>query len=470
MLDIAIYAAGKFVKTEKILEIQNPFSGEIFAKTYLADENLLEETILKAQSVEEELKNMPSWKKYKILMEIARKLEENKEELGKILCLEAAKPLKLALGEIERAIQVFIVAAEESKRYPGEVVQMDWTAAGEGRKGLVEYFPIGLVAGISPFNFPMNLAVHKIAPAIAASCPIILKPSSSTPLSTLKLAEIIDSTELPKGAVSILPMDRTTGNLLVTDERFKLLTFTGSPVVGWKMKAQSGKKKVVLELGGNAGLIISESCDLDLAVKKSVIGAFSYSGQVCIHTQRIFVHDKILNDFLEKFVEATKKLVIGNPENPETEISAMIDESNALRVEEWIMEAVNEGAKLMYGGKRKGALVEPTILMETKAGMKVCCQEVFGPVVIVEPFDDFKTAVAEVNNSEFGLQAGVFTNHLEEVKYAFSNLHVGGVMINDVPTFRVDHTPYGGIKNSGLGREGVKYAMLDMLEPKLLVY
>lgn len=463
------YVGGVFKPTSEKIVVKNPFNNEPVAEVDIAGKKELEEAIVNAQKVENELKNLPSYKRYAILMDVAQKMKAQRDSLAKTLCLEAGKPIKYSLGEVDRAIQTFIVAAEECKRLPSEYIQIDWTPAGEGKEGIVKYFPVGLVAGISPFNFPLNLSVHKIAPAIAAGCPIILKPARSTPLSALLLAKIIDSTELPKGALSILPMDRESGNQLVTDERFALLSFTGSPQVGWKMKNQAGKKRVVLELGGNAGVIVTETANLDKAIPKCVTGAFSYSGQVCIHTQRIYVHESIFNDFANRFIEQTKKLKYGNPIEPDTDISSMIDEENAIRVEEWINEAVQGGAKVLFGGKRKGTYVEPTIITNTKKGMKICAQEVFGPVVVIESYTDFKDAVNEINSSEFGLQAGVFTNKINEQNLAFNEIKAGGVIINDVPTFRVDHMPYGGIKNSGFGREGVKYAMYDMLEPKLMV-
>jgi glyceraldehyde-3-phosphate dehydrogenase (NADP+) len=373
------------------------------------------------------------------------------------------------LAEIDRAAQTFIVAAEESKRLPKEYISLDWTPSGEGKEGFVKYFPIGLIAAIAPFNFPLNLAVHKIAPAIAAGCPIILKPASSTPLSTLELAKIIDRTALPKGAVSILPMDRKTGNQLVTDERFKLLSFTGSPAVGWEMKKNAGKKKTVLELGGNAAVIIAASAELESAVKKSLIAGFSYSGQVCIHAQRFYIHESLFEKFMTLFTSGAAKLKQGDPANEETEVSNMIDEENAKRVETWINEAVEAGAKIMLGGKRMGSFVEPAIITNTKQQMKICAEEIFGPVVTVEKFSSFASAVEQVNDSVFGLQAGVFSNDAKEIDIAFNTIDAGGVIVNDVPTFRMDHMPYGGVKDSGLGREGVKYAIMDMMEAKVLV-
>jgi len=469
MTEYPIYCAGSFLTTHHKLDIVNPYTGEVIAQTFLADESILDEAIKKAQGIKKELGTFASYKKYNALKFIADELEKEKHEFAKILALESAKPIKYALGEMDRAIQTFTVAAEESKRLPAEYMSLDWTPAGEGREGWVKYFPIGLVAGIAPFNFPMNLAVHKIAPAIAAGCPIILKPSSSTPLSTLKLSKVIDKTELPKGSVSVLPMDRKTGNQLVTDERFSLLSFTGSPGVGWKMKQQSGKKKVILELGGNAGVVVSDSADIEYAVQRCLVGGFAFSGQVCIHAQRIYVQKNIFDEFVNKFIPLVQNLKMGDPLVAETDISSMIDETNAIRVEQWVNEAVEDGASVLTGGKREKSYYPPTVLSQTNNQMKVCALEVFGPVVTLEPFTPFEEAISKVNDGEYGLQAGVFTSSVKEMDYAFANLEVGGVILNDVPTFRVDHMPYGGIKNSGLGREGVKYAIQDMLEARILV-
>ncbi len=464
-----IYVGGEFKTTDNILEVTNPYNNKLVAKTYIAGKSDLEFAITKGLSVEKEMKELPVYKRYEILMQISNTIKADKERLSKILALESGKPLRYAIGEISRAIQTFLVAAEESKRIPNEYLSIDWTAPGEGKEAIVKYFPVGLMAGIAPFNFPLNLAVHKIAPAIAAGNPIILKPARSTPLSVLELAKIVDKTDLPKGALSILPMDRNAGNQLVTDERFKKLSFTGSPQVGWKMKREAGRKKVTLELGGNAGVIVSKNSDIDLAVKKCLVGSFAYSGQVCIHVQRIYVQNQVFDEFVDKMIKGTKKLKQGEPDNIETEISAMIDETNALRVESWVNDAVADGAKILYGGKRYGTYFEPTIITNTKQEMNVCKLEIFGPVVTIEKFDTFENGIAEINNSQYGLQAGVFTNDIKEINYAFNNLEVGGVINNDVPTFRVDHMPYGGVKNSGFGREGLKYAIRDMMEPKLLV-
>jgi acyl-CoA reductase-like NAD-dependent aldehyde dehydrogenase len=469
MKEYKIYAAGEFVTTLDKIGVYNPYDKTLIAETYLADKNLLETAIRKALSVEQEMANLPAFQRYDILIQAAEEMKSKKEDLSKTLAAEAAKPLKYATAEIQRAIATIVAAAEESKRTPMEYMRLDWETTGKGKEGLIKYFPVGLVSGISPFNFPINLAMHKIAPAIAAGCPIILKPATSTPLSTLEFAQIIDKTSLPKGAVSILPMNRETGNLLVTDERFKLLTFTGSPVVGWKMKNDAGKKKVVLELGGNAGVIVASSADIEFAVKRCLVGAFAYAGQVCIHTQRIFVAKEIFNDFIEIFLDGVSKLKMGSPLEMNTDITAMIDEENAVRVEEWVNNAVRNGAEIYCGGKRKGTYYEPTVLTNTRKDMDVSCKEIFGPVVIIEQYDKFEEAVNLVNDSIYGLQSGVFTNKIDEMNYAFANLHVGGVIQNDVSLFRVDHMPYGGTKESGIGREGVKYAMLDMMEPRILV-
>lgn len=465
----SIYAAGKFITSQHVLEVKNPFNHLLVATTYLADKVILEETIIKALSVKEELQNLSSQKKYDVLKQISDELYSNRNYLAEILSLESAKPLKYALAEIERSAYTFLIAAEEAIKDRTEHLALSRINNTDQREGLVEYFPIGLIAGIAPFNFPMNLAVHKIAPAIASGCPIILKPASRTPLSCLELAKIIDRTELPKGAVSILPMDRETGNLLVTDERFKLLSFTGSPDIGWKMKAESGKKKVVLELGGNAATIITPSANLKDALPKSLMGAFAYSGQICIHAQRFIVHSSLYELFVNELKSLTLNLKSGNPIDASTDVSNMIDEANAIRVENWINEAIKQGAQLVCGGKRIGSYVESTILTNCNHTMKVYAEEVFGPVICINSYDTIEDAIQQANNTKFGLQCGVFTNDTNELNKCFKHIEVGGVIHNHVPTLRYDQMPYGGVKDSGLGREGVKYAMYDMLEPKILV-
>ncbi len=470
MLECKIFLAGNFITTDQKLDVTNKYTGRLFTQTFLADAKLLDKAISAAEKAKPACKDLSSHEKFAALKFIAEQLENKKAHLAKVLSIESGKPIVYAIAEIERAAQTFLIAAEECKRLPKEYMSLDWTPNGKGKEGIINYFPIGIVAGIAPFNFPLNLAVHKIAPAVAAGCPIILKPASTTPLSTLELANIIHETDLPKGMVSILPMDRKTGNLLVTDERISLLSFTGSPVIGWELKKQSGKKKVVLELGGNAGVIISKDVDLKKIIAKCITGAFAYSGQICIHAQRFIVHTDIFEEFLSLMKKETEKLLSGDPIKKETRISVMIDEENAKRVANWVTEAVAEGAILVCGGKRKKSFYEPTILTNTTSKMKVNAEEVFGPVICIEKYNGkIEDAVKKINDSKFGLQCGIFTDSVSELDHCFKNIEVGGIIHNDVPTLRFDQMPYGGIKESGLGREGVKYAIMDMLEAKILV-
>lgn len=464
-----IYCAGRFIKTNQQLIVTDKYSNEPVFDTYLAGIVELEEAIKAGLSAKEIMKAMPVYKRYDILTTIAAKLSERKDEAARILAAEAGKPLKHALAEVGRAVQTFKVAAEECKRIPGHYMSIDWTPEAAGKEAVVRHFPVGLVAGIAPFNFPLNLAVHKIAPAIAAGCPIILKPASNTPISTLFLSQIIHESGLPAGALSVLPMDRATGNNLVTDERISLLSFTGSPDVGWEMKQNAGKKKVVLELGGNAGVIVSDSANPVFAAQRALTGGFAYAGQICIHAQRFFVHESLYQAFIDALVPLVNDLKVGDTADINTDFSVMIDENNAIRAEAWVNEAIASGATLLHGGRRQWNLMEPTILTDTHRDMKVNACEVFAPIITITSFSDFKEAVAELNYGRFGLQAGVFTNNIQEMDYAFEHIECGGVIINDIPTFRVDHMPYGGVKDSGLGREGVAWAIMDMMEPRILV-
>jgi acyl-CoA reductase-like NAD-dependent aldehyde dehydrogenase len=469
MSQYPIYLAGCFQTTSTPLNVVSPYSGECVYQTYSAGPDEFEAAVAAAQATQTTLRELPVFERYRILRQVSADILDHRDEFATIMAREAGKPWKTAQVEVERAAQTFLVAAEEAKRLPGEVLSMDWHPSAANKDAIVKYFPIGLIAGISPFNFPLNLVAHKIAPAIAAACPIVLKPASKTPISALFLAKIIHETGLPPGALSVLPMDRQTGNRLVTDPRFKLLSFTGSPEIGWQMKRDAGKKKVVLELGGNAALLIDRDADVGLTVNKAVTGAFSYAGQSCIHTQRIYVEASLFDAFTSLFCSKLAELKIGDPELPATDLSVMIDEGNAKRIESWVDEAISNGAILLAGGKRRGNFYAPTVLTNTLTSMKVCKLEAFAPVAVIEPFTDFKQAVESINDSSFGLQAGVFSFDSRKIRYAFENLQVGGVIVNDVPTFRADHMPYGGVKDSGLGREGPKYAILDMLEPKLLV-
>ncbi len=469
MLEYPIYIAGSFEKSAKVLDVYNPFKEYAFARTYQASDEQYETAINKALACRKQMAEMPAYERYTILRSISDAITSSRQLLAETLCYESAKPIRYALAEVDRAAQTFLVAAEEAKRLPKEYMSIDWTPAGNKKEGLVKYFPSGLVAGITPFNFPINLVAHKVAPAIAAGCPIILKPASSTPLSSLELAKIIAKTNLPAGAFSVLPMDRKSGNKMVLDERFNVLSFTGSADVGWEMKKNAGKKRVLLELGGNAAVIVTAKANIDEVVKKSLVAGFSYSGQICIHAQRFFIHKDIFEAFTAAFKKGAEALKYGDPKDTETDVSVMIDQANADRVEAWVAEAIDAGANLVCGGKKEGGFYLPTIITGAKDDMKVCAEEVFGPVVILDSFTTFEEAVEKVNNSKFGLQAGVFTNSVSEADYAFNNLNVGGVILNDMPSFRADHMPYGGVKDSGLGREGVRYAIMEMMEPRILV-
>lgn len=464
-----IYCGGKFISTNNYFSVNNPYNGEVIAECGKADKDNVNNAIEAALKVKDEMKSLPSYEKYSILMQISAEIKKNKKELAQTLSSESGKPLKYALVEIDRAAETFLVAAEESKRVQKEYISLDWNAAGKNKEGLVKYFAAGVVAGITPFNFPINLVAHKVAPAIAAGCPVIIKPASATPLTALALAKIVDGTTLPKGAFSVLPCDRETGNMLATDVRINVLSFTGSPEVGWKLKSIAGKKKVVLELGGNAGVLIHEDADIDHAVKRCLVGGFAYSGQVCIHAQRMYIHEKVFDTFSEKFISGVKALKEGNPNDVSTDVSGLIDAPNAERIEKWIGEALQNGAQVLCGGKRKGSYYEPTVLTNTTTSMKVNCEEVFGPVVVIEKCKDFAHGISLLNDTRFGLQTGIFTYDQRNIELAFNHLDVGGVILNDVPTFRADHMPYGGIKDSGFGREGVKYAMMDYMEAKILV-
>ena len=414
-------------------------------------------------------RHMSSQQRAGILREIAEAIADRREEFARTICQEAGKPIKTARIEVDRAINTFHIASEESTRIYGEYIPLDTLESTVGRWGLLRRFALGPVFAITPFNFPLNLVAHKIAPAIAAGCPIILKPAPQTPISALMLAEIIDNTSWPDGALAVLPLSNDNAGLLVADERIKLLTFTGSAAVGWQLKGRAGKKRVTLELGGNAGVIVHSDADLDYAIHRCVAGGFSYAGQTCISVQRILVHTPVFERFTEHLRHGVHKLKCGDPMQESTDIPPLIREQDAVRVVQWIQDAVQAGAKLLCGGKRNGAMVEPTVLTGTTPLMRVNCAEVFGPVVTVERYETFPEALHTINNSEYGLQAGVFTRDAVLIQNAFDELEVGSVIVGDVPSFRVDQMPYGGVKDSGFGREGLRYSIEDMTERKLLV-
>jgi glyceraldehyde-3-phosphate dehydrogenase (NADP+) len=465
-----IFLAGKWVESPDLLEVANPARpNEPAGATYNATAEQYEEAVRAAIAAFETTRHMAAYERSAILRNISAGIRDRREEIGRILTLESGKPIRDSLIEVDRAVLTFRLGAEEAERLTGETIPLDLMASSKGRLGLTRRFPIGPIAAISPFNFPLNLAAHKLALAIAAGNTIVLKPPSKDPLTMLTVAEIVEGSGVPEGAVSILPMTRAMGDRMVEDERFKLLTFTGSPSVGWRMKERAGKKKVVLELGGNAGVIVDATADLDWAVKRSVVGAFSYAGQVCISVQRMYVHRSIRDAFMDRFVAAARALVSGDPLSPETQIGPMVDEQQAQRTERWVREAEELGGKVLLGGRAEGAYFPPTVLIDTPASAQVCSNEAFAPLVVAFPFDDFDDAIKQVNDSFYGLQTGVFTNDLAHGWQAFNELEVGGVIINDVPTYRIDHMPYGGVKDSGLGREGLRWAIDDMTELRLMV-
>ena len=404
-----------------------------------------------------------------VLEHCVKRFTERADELAKALCIEAGKPIKDAKGEVTRLIDTFKIAAEESVRINGETVNLEISARAKGYQGMTKKVPIGPCSFISPFNFPLNLAAHKVAPAIAAGCTFVLKPASRTPIGALIIGEVLAETDLPKGAFSILPCSRDGADLFTTDERLKLLSFTGSPDVGWALKAKAGKKPVVLELGGNAACVVDEDADIEDAIERVIVGAYYQSGQSCISVQRLLVHRNIYDEFKTRYVEKVKGLVSGDPSNEDTFIGPMISEGEAERLHSWIEEAKDKGAAVLCGGTRNGAMLDATVMENVPKDCDASAEEAFGPLSILVPFDDFDEALKEVNNSRYGLQAGVFTRDIYKAHQAWNELEVGGVVIGDVPSWRVDNMPYGGVKDSGLGREGIRYAIEDMSETRLMV-
>jgi acyl-CoA reductase-like NAD-dependent aldehyde dehydrogenase len=451
------------------LAVTDKFSGEIATRVALADVGAIDEAIAAAHAAQDAMARMAPYQRQAVLNHCVRRFEERQEELALALCVEAGKPIKDARGEVSRLIDTFRVAAEEAVRINGEVLNLEISARARGYRGMTRRVPIGPCSFISPFNFPLNLAAHKVAPAIAAGCTFVLKPASRTPIGAIIIGEVLAETDLPKGAFSILPCSRDGADLFTTDERLKLLSFTGSPDVGWALKARAGKKAVVLELGGNAACVVDADTDLDDAIGRIIFGAFYQSGQSCISVQRILVHESLYDEFRERFCSEARRLTMGDPRNEDTFIGPMIDEGEAKRLEKWIEEARELGAQVLCGGTRDGAMLQATVLEAVPKQCALYCQEAFGPVALLEPFADFDAALQVVNDSAFGLQAGIFTRDLYKAQKAWDVLHVGGVIIGDVPSWRVDNMPYGGVKDSGLGREGIRYAIDDMTEIRLLV-
>lgn len=463
------YLAGEAVFANTDLKVTDKYSGEVAYEVPLATPDVLDQAIAAAVDATDAMRKMTVYERQAVLEHCIKRFTERQDELAEALCIEAGKPINDAKGEVGRLIDTFKIAAEETPRMLGETLPLDISPRAKGYRGMTQRVPIGPCAFISPFNFPLNLAAHKVAPAIAAGCPFVLKPASMTPIGALVIGEILAETNLPKGAFSILPCRRDSADLLTEDDRLKLLSFTGSPDVGWKLKARAGKKPVILELGGNAACVVDKDWDLDDAVARVIIGAFYQSGQSCIGVQRLFVHSDVYEAFKEKLLVKTKALKSGDPKDPQTFIGPMISEGEAKRLHGWITDAQERGATLLCGGERDGNMLQATLMENVPHDCELSAEEAFGPVAILEPFDDYDAVLKRVNDSRFGLQAGIFTRDIYKAQQAWDELEVGGVVIGDVPSWRVDHMPYGGVKDSGLGREGIRWAMEDMTELRLMV-
>ncbi len=464
------YCAGNWRTSDQTIEVGNPYSGDTVGTTSLATDSDLEDAICAAESAFKLTRAMPTHERADALFDLSAILADRRDEVAELMTAEAGKPINDSRVEVDRGVFTLRVAAEEAQRIHGEQIPLDLMASSAGRFGVTRRVPIGPIAGISPFNFPLNLALHKIAPAIASGNTIVLKPPTYDPLTMLVFAEMVDAIGLPAGAVSIMPMSRELGDRLVTDDRFKMLSFTGSPDVGWDMKARAGRKKVVLELGGNAGVIVDRDADLDYAAQRVITGAFAYAGQVCISVQRVYIHEEVFDAFAQKLVAAAGNIRRGDPADDSTTLGPMIDDRAVNRIHDWVRAAEKDGAKILIGGKPDGRFFEPTVIVDAPAESAVCAREAFAPIVNLFPFSTWDEGLARVDDSIYGLQAGVFTASLEHALQAWERIEVGGVIINDIPTYRIDHMPYGGVKDSGLSREGLRYAIEDMTEPRLAVF
>ncbi len=465
------FLANRAVYANTDLEVTDKYTGAVATRVAQADSKAILEGIAAAVAAQKALADFRPYQRKAVLEHCVRRFKERFDEMAMALCIEAGKPIKDSRGEVSRLIDTFQVGAEEAVRIDGEVMNLEISARARGYRGFWKRVPIGPCSLISPFNFPLNLAAHKIAPAIAAGCPWVMKPASRTPIGALIIGEVLAETDLPIGAFSILPCHRDGADLFTVDERFKLLSFTGSPGVGWDLKARAGKKKVVLELGGNAACVVDEDQGhrLDHIAERLVFGAYYQSGQSCISVQRILIHRSLYAPLREKLIERVSALVHGDPKNEDTFIGPMISESEAKRLHGWVQAAKAAGATILCGGERNGAMLQAALIEGANPKMDVSCQEAFGPVAMIEPFDDFDHALERVDDSMFGLQAGIFTDSMSRSMRAWDTLDVGGVVIGDVPSWRVDNMPYGGVKDSGLGREGVRYAIEDMTEIRLMV-
>jgi glyceraldehyde-3-phosphate dehydrogenase (NADP+) len=469
MNDRPLLIGGEWRTTAEVREVRSPYNSELIARFSVASRGEVEEAIASARRAATEMRELPRHAIADSLRAIADRIRNRAEEFARTIALEAGKPVKTARAEVERGVMTFIHASEESRRFAGEVIPLDGQATGEGRTGWTERFPRGVVFGITPFNFPLNLVAHKVAPALASRNAIIVKPSPRTPLTSLLLGEVFLESGLPRAALQVVPMEVETIDAVLEDERVSMVSFTGSAQVGWLLRGRAARKQVTLELGGNAPVIVDETADLDYAVERTAASAFAYAGQVCISAQRVLVQSSIAEEFTEKFVAKAKALRAGDPLDEETELSNMIDEQAARRAEEWVNEAVSAGARLLCGGRREGSMLDATVLTDVQPEMRVCSEEVFAPVAALQTFGDFEEALSSANDTRYGLQAGVFTRETSRALRAFRALEFGGVIVNDSPAFRVDNMPYGGVKLSGAGREGIRYAMEEMTEPRLIV-
>jgi acyl-CoA reductase-like NAD-dependent aldehyde dehydrogenase len=464
-----ILIGGEWREASESFAVKSPYTQETLTEVFSADAGETEEAVAIAGQASKEMRRLARFQIARGLRKIADGIERRKKEFAETIAQESAKPILLTRGEVERGIATFAWAAGEAERFAGEVVPVDTQAGGKGKTAYTLRVPRGVIYGITPFNFPLNLVAHKVAPALASANSIIIKPSQRTPLTSLLLGEVFLESGLPKSALQVVPMDVKYMDTIYADERINMISFTGSAEVGWNLKQRAGKKMVALELGGNAPVIVDESADIKKSLEKTTMGAFTYAGQVCISVQRVYIHEKIFDEWTEKFVESAQKLKKGNPLSESTQLSVMIDENAAKKAQSWIDEAVKGDAEILCGGTREGAMLDAAIITKTDAEMRVVSEEIFAPVAVVEKFRDFAEAVDLSNQTKYGLQAGVFTQNLSNANYASANLEFGGVIINDVPTFRVDNMPYGGAKDSGFGREGVRYAMEEMSEIRLVV-
>jgi len=449
-------------------EIKSPFDGKVVAEVHFADKSQMENTVDQAHKAFNKTKVMSSGERSQVLEQISNEIKNREKELAESIVLGAGKPSKSARVEVSRAVNTFKIAAEEAKRINGEIIPLDLMPQTEKRWGFVRHFPIGVIAGITPFNFPLNLVAHKVAPALASGNTFISRPASQVSLTDLILADIIKNTDYPAGGFNAVPCGYKAAEALIEDKKVKMITFTGSPDIGWELKKRAHKKMVTLELGGNAAVVIEPDANLDYALPRTVLGAYAYSGQVCISIQRVYLHEKIYDRFMSDFIDSVKNLKMGDPMKETTDVGPMINLEAAKQTEEWLEEAINSGARIVCGGKRDGNMFEPTVITDCKPDLRISWLEAFAPVAVVYKYKDFEEALKEVNNSIYGLQAGVFTSDLNKAFRAYEELDVGGVIVNDIPTFRIDHMPYGGIKESGFGREGLKYAIEEMTEMKLM--